>query len=204
MNTRRKLMANKLVKNNKQYSVKEFCEKYNGTNVQQTKDAYIQEILKPEYVPYEEKIAICEKIVESSHFRKGKNGNKQLHVNSPIQYVLFCMQLVNKYTKINVDFKNIIEEFNLLNKLDILNNIVFNIPEKESKEFRTILDMVENDMLQNEYEIGSYIRKQTERFGELFENIVTPLMTVIDKLDDKTIIQLLQSIKSVNDLNTNK
>lgn len=189
-------------KNKKQYTVKEFCEKYNGTNVEQTKQAFIEKVMNPHYVSYEMKITICKKIIESSYYKKSNDGIKKLYINSPSKYMLYYLNLINQYTNINIDFSNALEDFNLLNECCLLDIIFSNIPERETKEFRMILDMVENDVLQNEYETHAFISNQVERFGELFAHIAKPaidrLSDVLENMDEKTIDKMIDKLKGLN------
>lgn len=183
-------------------TVKEFCEKYNGTNVEQMKQMHVEKIMNPHYVSYEMKISICKKIIESSYYKKNNDGSKKLHIDSPIQYMLYCLNLINQYTYIKVDFQNALEEFNLLNEYEILDVIYSNIPEKELKEFSMILDMVENDTLQNEYETHAFISNQVERFGELFGHVAKPAIDrfseVLENMDEKTIDKVIDKLKGLN------
>lgn len=198
-------MSNKLVK--EKYTVKDFCKKYTETNVEQTKQALLEKVMNPHYVPYEMKITICEEIIENSYYKKSNDGTitKRLHVNSTAKYMLYCLWLVKQYTYIEVDFSKSLEEFNLLNESEILDIIYSSIPEKEHKEFQMILDMVENDLLQNEYEIHAYISNQVERFGELFGHIMKPALDrfsdVLENMDEKTINNVA---KKLNNLSNSK
>lgn len=190
------------IKNTKKYTVKRFLDKYNGTNVKQTKEAFIEEIMNPHYVPYETKITICEKIIESSYYKKSEDREiRRLHINSPAQYMLYCLFLVKQYTNIEVDFSNSLEEFNLLNENDLLDEIYSRIPEKEIKEFRMILDMVESDVVRNEYELHAFINNQAERFGELFGYIAKPALDrlgeVLEDMDEGTIDKLVNKLKGL-------
>lgn len=169
----------------KKYTVENFCKKYNNVTAEQIKKTLIEGIINPHYVPYEMKIAMCEKIVESSYYTTTeKNGVKikKLHINSPIQYMLYCMNLIKEYTHIEIDFKNILEEFNLLNEINLLDIIMLNIPEKELEEFKAVLDMVRGDVMQNEYEPLAFITNQIERFGELFGAMVDPVLNTLGKI----------------------
>jgi hypothetical protein len=205
MNKRRTIMSNKnenIIKNKDVFTVKEFCEKYNGTNVEQTKQDFIKKVMNQHYVPYEKKITICEKIIENSYYKKSEDGeSRRLHINSPAQYMLYCLNLINEYTNIKIDFSNALEEFNILNECGALDIIIFCISDKESKEFRSILDMVENDVLQNEYETHAFISNQVERFGELFGHIAKPaldrLSEVLENMDEKSIDKMFNKLKGL-------
>lgn len=188
--------------NVKTYTVKEFCKKYNSLSNEQIKASLIKDIIKSHYVSYEMKITICEKIVENSYYiTLEKNGTKikKFHSNSPIRYMLYCLNLIKYYTYIDVDFSNSLEEFNLLNKFDLFNIIYNEIPEREFKEFGMILDMVENDVVQNEYETHAFISNQLDRFSELIGFFIKPAINqfndVIKNVDQNTANTLLNILQ---------
>lgn len=196
-------MSNKLVKTTKKYTVEKFCKKYNETNIEQVKQSLLESIMNPHYVPYEMKITICEKIIENSYYKKNNDGVKKLHISSPVQYMLYCLLLVKQYTYIEVDLSKSLEEFNMLNECGLLDVILtVQIPEREIKEFRMILDMVENDVMQNEYETHAFITNQVERFGELFEHIAKPaldrLSEVLENMDESTVDKMVNKIQKIN------
>ena len=198
-------MSNKLVKSTKKYTVKEFCKKYNETNLEQVKQSLLENAMNSHYVPYEMKITICEKIIENSYYKKNNDGVKKLHINSPAQYMLYCLWLVKQYTHIEVDLSKSIEEFNMLNECGLLDAIINCISEREIKEFRMILDMVENDVMQNEYETHAFISNQVERFGELFGHIVNPALDriseILENVDEKTVDKIINKLSSLKGLN---
>lgn len=195
-------------KNVEKYTVEKFCKKYNETNIEQTKVALIEKVMNMHYVSYEKKIAICEKIVENSYYKKVKTVEKdgievkKLHVNSPVSYMLYCLYLVKEYSNIEVDFSKVLEEFNMLNESELLDIIISNISEKELKEFRMVLDMVESDTIQNEYESHAFISNQVERFGELFGHIVSPALEKfgesLQNMDEKTIDKMINKLNGLN------
>lgn len=190
-------MDNKI---NKKYTVKDFCKQYQNFSGDQLKENLVKSVMKPHYVSYEMKITICEMIIDNSYYKKDAEGNKtnKLHINSPAQFMLYHMNLINQYTSITIDFSNVLEEFNLLNESGLLDIIFSRIPEKEVKEFRMILDMVENDTLQNEYETHAFISNQVERFGELAGATLSPLLEIIGKnlenLDEKKLEKILNKV----------
>ncbi len=191
-----------IIKNKDTYTVKDFCKKYNETNVVQTKQAFVEKVMNLHYVPYERKITICENIIKSSYYKESEDGMKKiLLINSPAQYMLYCLNLIKEYTYIEVDFKKSLEEFNMLNECGLLDVIIFCIPDRESKEFRRILDMVESDVMHNEYETHAFISNQVERFGELFGHIVNPalnrLSEVLENMDEKTIDKMFSKLKGL-------
>ena len=186
----------------KQMTVKEFIKKYDVLTSKELKDNLLKSVVKNIYVAYEHKVAICEKIVESSYYVKIKDKDdkerKKMHINSPINYMLYCLNIVNNYTNIEIDFTNSLEEFNLLNGSECLDIIYSYIPERELKEFRMILDMVESDVIQNEYETHAFINNQIERFGNIAGVVLSPLLEQlahgVDNLDEKTVDKLVKGL----------
>ena len=190
----------------KTYTVKDFCKKYNEAKSDELKEIMINGVMNIHYVPFEEKVVACENIINTSYYiTTEKNGKKikQLHSNSPARYMMYCLYLIKSYTHITVDFTNILEEFNLLNKSDLLDIIGSKIPKKEAKEFRMILDMVESDVVQNEYETHAFISKQIERFGELFGYVVKPVlnnfMETVKNMDNEVIDKVTEKFKGMKD-----
>lgn len=194
-------MTNKDVK---KYTVKDFCKKYNGADAVQTKETYVKSIMNPHYIPYEIKITVCENIVKSAYYKKDDNGNRKLYINSPIQYMLYRLELVRQYTNIEVDFSNVIDEFNLLNKSELFDEIIVNIPNRELNEFEMVLDMVKDDAIKNEYETHAFISNQVERFGQLIGVVLKPAFEQLSKnlenMDEKTIDKMVDKVKGLNGL----
>ena len=192
----------------KTYTVTDFCKKYNSMKANESKVALVQSVMNTGYVPFEMKVTICEKIVEATYYKKETmNGIevKKLHINSPSQYMSYYLWMVKEYTHINIDFKNSLEEFNLLNKSGLLDVIVGYIPEGELKEFRMLLDMVASDAMANEYETHAFISNQIERFGQLFGAITKPaleqLSKAIENVDEKTIEKMFNKLNGLNKVN---
>lgn len=185
----------------KKYTVAGFCKEYNDAKSNEVKEMIINKVMNEQYIPYEKKIAFCENIIKSSHYRKDKNENKKLHISSTTKYLLYCLEIVRRYTNIEVDLTDVINEFNLLNKYGLIDEIASRISEKELKEFKWILDMVENDMLQNEYEIHAFIGKQVDRFGELtgllLKPVIEQLNEKIENIDEKTIDKIAKKLKGL-------
>ena len=186
--------------NKEKYTVKDFCEKYYDEKID-----IFEKIMNPHYVSYEMKITICEKVIESSYYKKNNDGKtKRLHVNSPAKYMLYYLYLVKQYTNIEIDFSKSLEEFNLLNEYRLLDLIISNIPEKELKEFHMVLDMIESDVLQNEYETRAFISNQVERFGELVGVTLKPALNrfieIVENMDEKTIDNAINKLQGLSGL----
>lgn len=178
----------------KKITVKEFVDKYDfRENMMEYTEKYM---IPNKYVPYEEKVNSANRIVQSSHYIKTKNSDgkeyKKFHIDSTAKYMLYCLELVRMYSNIEIDFKKSLEQFNMLNSCGALDAITNLISKRELKEFNMILDFVESDLMQNEYEIHSYISNQVERFGEL---IGKSLPEIIKGLDMNKMSKVIEFIK---------
>lgn len=196
-------------KNNKKMTINELVNKYTVLNNEELKKNLVESIVTVRYVSYEQKCDVCKRIVDVTYYTKTKNHNdyeyKKLHVDSTANYMLYCLNLVDYYTTVSIDYKKSLEEFNELNKTGLLDMIIAYIPEREIKEFRMILDMIESDVIQNEYETHAFISNQVERFGELAGIAITPileqLIKSINNIDDKQIDKILNGLKGIEKLN---
>lgn len=128
-------------------TVKEFVKKYNSL---QNKSVAIKDLKVKSYIPFEQKIDLCQMIIDNTCYRNF-NGKKEYFVNSPARYMFFCLALINAYTSINVDYKNGLEDFNQLDENGLIDEIIFHqIPETEYKMMDVIMKMKMEDVYENE------------------------------------------------------
>lgn len=171
-------------------TIKEFCEKYNNIATKQSKDQYIKDNLEiTPYVPFVKKDALIANLLKITMIDK-ETGN--IKVNSSAEYLLITRIFIENYTNLTVETKGFFEEYDELKKsglFDILligNNITAPlIPYEEIAEFKHLLSIKKSDILQNKYEIHSFITEQVERFKALGEATLTPLMDVVSKKLDE-------------------
>lgn len=165
----------------KRYTVKEFVDTYNKT-ADDLRETLISGVMNNRYVNYEEKVAICNKIVEKSCYVKDVTGEKRLHFNSPGKYMTYCLWLIKEYTVLDPDSSNSLEDFNLLNKTGLLDLLIKSIDQRELEEFRMVLDLVESDLIQNEYEPHTYIGKQIDRIAAIADSVGTPIVDTLQNV----------------------
>ena len=115
--------------------------------------------------------------------------------------MLYRLNLINSYTNISIDFKNSLDEFNLLNKSDVIDLMLSYIPKKELEEFNMLLEMVKNDFITNEYETKAFISGQVEKFAEIFGTVISPVLTrlgdTLENVDDKTLENIFVKAKNM-------
>ena len=158
--------------------VNEFVEKYNEA---EDKDSFIKSVLKEQYVPYEEKISDCKRIVDvTSYTNTDPNMYKK---NSPSRKMLFWLTLIDKYTDIDIDFSNALAEYNMLCqcKMDLLfDSFTYRteLPELiviEVDRYNDVLYDIEDDFEKNERSMIGYLDSKLAAFkifGESFDKMI--------------------------------
>ena len=175
---------------NKDFNVKSFVEEYEKQMNDIEKSKFLKSKLKTEkYMPYADKLALAENIVKSSSYAMIKEDGKlkqtdRIALNSPLRYILFVMTLVDKYTNIEVNFGNIMPDFDALNFNSLIEVIFEKIGEKETAEFNTVVDMVLNDFMANKYQFKNYIDDTLLKVSELVEKCVPLIDNITSKLDN--------------------
>ena len=141
--------------------IKEFVNKYNSFSTESLRDNFLKNNLKiKDYVSFLMKNTLAQKIVDVSKYMyedyikedgtKGRRRTNTIHVNSTVQYVLFCRVIIENYTNLEVETDGFYEEYDLLNESGLLDKIMQMIPEKEIKEFKMIVDMKKDDIIFNQ------------------------------------------------------
>lgn len=174
---------------NKDFNVKSFVEEYEKQVNDADKAKFLKTKLKTEkYMPYADKLALAENIVKSSSYAIVKEDGvlkqtDRIALNSPMRYVLFVMTVVDKYTNIEVDFKNIMPEFDALNFNSLIESIFEKVGDKETTEFNTVVEMVLNDFMANKYQFKNYINDTLSRVSGLVEKCAPLIDNIANKLD---------------------
>lgn len=154
----------------------EFIELYENEGNVDKRNTFVKSHIIKSYIPLEEKDVRAQIIIDNSYY--GEDGN--FKVNSVAKYMFTFLTIVDMYTDIAINFKDGLNEYNKLNSLDVLEDIVSLINEKDLDEFRNIINMKCDDMIINEYEPHSFIKTQVERFGELIGATLSPILEKID------------------------
>lgn len=171
-------------------TIKEFCEKYNNIATKQSKDQYIKDNLEiTPYVPFVKKDALIANLLKITMIDK-ETGN--IKINSSAEYLLITRIFIENYTNLTVETKGFFEEYDELKKSGLFDILLIGnditaplIPYEEIAEFKHLLSIKKSDILQNKYEIHSFITEQVERFKALGEATLTPLMDVVSKKLDE-------------------
>lgn len=175
----------------KNYTIKDFTDEYESKISAQDKETFLKTKLKVEkYMPYSDKLTVADNIIKSSSYALAKNEEGKLYktdkisVNSPMRYILFVMTVVNKYTNLEVNFQDVMPEFDCLNKNCLVEYIFNRIGDKEISEFNTVLEMVLNDFLTNEYQFKNYINDIVYKIGGMAQHLSPVLNNIVDKIGE--------------------
>ena len=174
---------------NKDFNVKSFVEEYEKCSNNDDKVKFLKNKLKTEkYMPYADKLAIAENIVNSSSYAVVNEDGElkktdRIAINSPMRYILFVMTVVNKYTNIEVNFGNVMPEFDALNLNGLVEIIFEKVGDKEMAEFNTVVEMTLNDFMANKYQFKNYINGTLSRVSGLVEKCVPLIDNIASKLD---------------------
>lgn len=182
-------MIERKINMNKDFNVKSFVEEYEKCSNNDDKAKFLKNKLKTEkYMPYADKLALAENIVKSSSYAMIKEDGKlkqtdRIALNSPMRYILFVMTVVDKYTNIEVNFGNIMPDFDALNFNSLIEVIFEKVGDKETAEFNTVVEMVLNDFMANKYEFKNYVSEIFSKLFALIEQSYPLVNNIVDKLD---------------------
>ena len=174
---------------NKDFNVKSFVEEYEKQLTNDDKAKFLKSKLKTEkYIPYADKLTLAENIVKHSSYAMVKEDGKlrqtdKIALNSPMRYILFVMTVVDKYTNIEVNFNNIMPDFDALNFNSLIEVIFEKVGDKETAEFNTVVEMVLNDFMANKYQFKNYIDDTLLKVSGLVEKCAPLIDNITSKLD---------------------
>ena len=172
------MKGNNKMSNNK-IDVFEFVDGYSKCGTVKTKEGYLKKLEIVDYINYEVKMVYATKIVHSSSY--DMENKTVVKVNAPMRYILFTYTLLSVYTNLDMHSDKMFEEFNILNRNGLIDEIIALIPEREVAEFNHIVSMTYDDFLVNYYEPHSFISNQIDKIGTFLE-MITPELA--DKISE--------------------
>lgn len=168
-----------------------FLKLYNTKSTRDERVDAVKQIMKDSRVSYSDKVDRAGIIAQNSYHAKQRDVNGEerevFRQNSAAKYMLYYLTLVDLYTNLEIDYKQSLEIFELLDG-EIIDIILSLIDDREKKEFKMLLEFACDDLLVNEYEPHAFIKDQVERFGYL---IGTTLAPVLENMDLDKIQQMI-------------
>ena len=172
----------------------EFVEKYNSVSEKQRlldetipKDTYVDYLVKQKYARDILMVSCLD-----------LNGNIKL--NSCKKYMLYVYTVFTLYTNIDIPENKMVLAFDALDRYKLIDIILAEIPEAELNTFNTVLQMCQDDMMTNNYEIHGYINRNIENITTEFSKVLSPIVSNLNKkLDEVDIEKLIQEfLKTLN------
>ena len=177
----------------KKINIKQFVKEYTN-RVPQMQETYIKEnlVITP-YVPFIKKDALADKLVDISTYvfedytkedgTIGRRKTDKIKVNSTAQYLLFCRLVIENYTNLVIETEGFFEEYDALKESGLLDKLMVStetrpslIPMDEIAELRALIDFKQKDLLFNKTEVHNYVDSLLERFGDVLNVLVKPIM----------------------------
>lgn len=144
--------------------INDFINEYNN-KTDREKDAFLKKHIITDYVPYEKKIAECKNIINSSMYTADGHFND----DQTTRYMLFTLAVVKHYTDFEVNYDNVLEDFNMLERYGISEKLSELI--MDSHRFVTVLNMMVDDVVSRETNIVRYFEGKLDAFQMLLDAI---------------------------------
>ena len=186
--------------------VNEFVEKYTSIKIDKLKDSYIKDNLNvKKYVGIADKINLVERIVNATMFVfKNDEITNEIKSDTIGRFLLTTLSIIDVYTDIEIDYGNIMEEYDLLSKDNIINILIGEngvIPQSEVSEINVLISMRVDDVIQNNFTTHAFIQNQVTRFSEMIGSVFAPIMErisdILENIDDKTVEKIKKQIEKL-------
>ena len=164
---------------NNKMTVNEFVEIYDK-DLSKNKTVAKSAVKIIPYISYGMKINLAQSLVNTVHITDGI-----VQLNTALEYALYVATVFNTYTNISVKTDNGFDDLDILNSNGLIEFVFSQIPEKELKEFNSVLEFCRNDLMTNHYEIHGFINDLVDRIRNDSQAITVPLAELIGVIKDK-------------------
>ena len=163
--------------------IDDFIRKYNSAK---DKEKYLKESIKKTYIPYHEKVADCERVVRATTIYKENESDIEIfRLNTPAQFMIFTMNIISKYTEIEYD--ETLDAYEKLDQLNIINTLISYIPERERAAYNTLLNMVQDDYMENNRSLVSFIETKVKALGLSVDAILDAMSKYIPQNETEVV-----------------
>lgn len=142
--------------------INDFINEYNSKSDRE-KEPFVKKHIITDYVPYEEKIAECKNIIKNSMY----TADGAFNDNQTTRYMLFTLAVVKYYTDLEVNYDNVLEDFNLIERYGISDSLRELI--EDYLRFVTVLNMMVDDVVAKETDLIGFINDKLNALQMLFE-----------------------------------
>ena len=179
----------------KRIDLYKLVENYNKRSSTKLKEEFLKAQVKiVPYQGYTTKLFLAQNIINISCMKDGK-----VHIDSCKKYIMYIYTMIKFYTNIDIQEKDLMVQYDLLDENGLVEKILALIPEKEVTTMKTILDMKLNDLMTNKYGTHAFIEEQMDRienisskFSEAFAPVIETLTEKVKTLDENKIEKMLK------------
>ena len=148
-------------------------------------DMFIDKHITTKYVPYMTKCVYCDRIVKTTCYTK--IGDREIvNIDSTSRFLYFTMRLIELYTDIEFKPEELVQSYDKLNEVGVIDIIMKAIPKTEYNEFNTFLNMKMDDFRNNNYSITALLSNFKESFSISEEAITEALKEVTQQTQQTT------------------
>ena len=139
-------------------TVKGLLEKYE--KAQRLKKEYdFSQHIKTKYVPYTEKLALVNGIINSTSYDE-VNGINYYKRNTNALTFVFTIKLIEYYTDITIDTENLVQDYDTLMMNGLMDGLMKKIPPEEISILRGMIDMARDDLEINTRSLVSFLESK--------------------------------------------
>ena len=150
-------------------NVEELIKKYEAAK--KTKKEYdFSKHLKMSYMPYGEKCSLVKNVVENTSYVEVA-GKKVYKRNTASMLFVFTMQLISRYTDIDIDGEKVVADYDALMESGVMNLLMSQIPEEEVSILRGMLDMQRDDEEMNTRSLISFFETKADVAKMFFDSL---------------------------------
>ena len=150
-------------------TVKEFLGKY-------AKNKDISKHIIRKYLPYAEKIMLCNRIIDATCYTKISDNKKIFKIDTPSRQMLLMLSIIDKYTDIDINWENALTDFDALSEYELLGEILKEIPESEVTLCSSLLDMCLDDLMINTRDLVPWLENKMEASNMVVNAILETAM----------------------------
>lgn len=134
--------------------IDEFIEEFKKLNIDDKVDL-VNSLITTKYVSYATKIADCKRIIDSTSYTNTEPN--MFCISSPARHMLLNLQLIDRYTDIEINYEDALEIYDMLDEVDAIDYIITSLPTKEVSKYCKIMKMMLKDFKMNERSIIGYL-----------------------------------------------
>ena len=120
------------------------------------KDYNFKQHIKMTYMPYADKCALVKSIVEQTSYVDTPTGKVYRRDTSHMLF-LFTIQLILRYTDIEIEPNNVVKDYDSLMESGTMNGLMAQIPQEENAILSGMMDMTRDDLEVNTRGIVPYL-----------------------------------------------